>query len=117
MDDKDLNTFVGTRRLDPYRDDTATYKVNPYKLKEIRHKVDFSKMRGRGAGRASKPSKVDLTQKVQHSKKWPKTGEGLDSKLKEASKAEDKPVTNRLASYSRETLQPKVSSSICGDLQ
>lgn len=108
--------FVGTRRLDPYRDDAATYKVNPYKLKDIQRKVDFSKMKRRESGRVGKQSKDELKQKNDYGMKNSKALE-LHPQSGAVHKVEEKPRTNRLASYSRDTLHPKVSIRYCIDLR
>lgn len=103
MEDKELNSFVGPKRLDPYRDDATTYKVNPYKLRSIREKVDFGKLdwkkqdKRQGKSNSNKSLlNINPGKEITHSALAfePICLGGLNAE--------------RLATYSGETLQPKV---------
>lgn len=102
MEDKHLNSFVGPKRPDPYRDDT-TYKVNPYKLKSIKEKVDFSKLNPKKLGSQDNSRlKSNFKEKAMKPEKTKPVPSNMEAAQISGIDAE------RLATYSKETLQTKV---------
>ncbi|GMH32717.1 hypothetical protein BSKO_00551 [Bryopsis sp. KO-2023] len=100
LDDKDLNAFVGRRQLDPYREDAKNYKVNPYKLKDVKRKVDYSRFKRKHEDDAD-AEKVPEPEGKDEEKIDPEGGAEDETTAAEVAKQK------RLASYSRDTLQPK----------
>ena len=58
LDDKQLNEYVGLRRLNPYRADLTEYKAHPWKLKQLLSTVDYS------TGKSINQSKLEREDKV-----------------------------------------------------
>eukprot|EP00210_Caulerpa_lentillifera_P001756 g1686.t1 len=92
LDDKELNEFVGLRRLNPYRDDLASFKHHRGKLKKVLSLVDYTGDRSRENKQAKKTVEHEDVEETH-----------LLTKIEQET---DPKVKARLESYSRLMLQP-----------
>lgn len=114
LDDKQLNSYVGLRRLNPYRDDLTDYKPRPWKLKQLLSEVDYSGRRDghqkTGDKETDEPmpmlddEETELAERV-HTVAT-NAGFTVSVYLFQIQQENDANVRARLASYSHETLKP-----------